>query len=469
MANTINFNGLGSGIDFSKLTDAILTDSSRPVGQLQIRSSDLSKRSDALKQLNAKLATLTEAAKGLKSQDLGTGRVAVSSAVDKVLPTTSATATPGTLNLTVTRLATSLSQASRVYSAAGAAVLVGGATTATFQLRTGGATTGTAITIDSSNNSLTGLRDAINQANAGISATIVDTDGTGTRNKLILNSAETGSAGRVELVETTATGTGADLGLAALNPPGATTDFLLLDAAFSLNGLDLTRAKNAVTDAVTGVTLNLKATGTATVTISTDTAEIGQKIKSFVTAYNDVQDFIAGQYTKDSKGRPGGILAGDPTLRSVQQQLRDALGSSSTTNGGTLTSLAEAGLGRDENGRISLDNSILSEKLKNSAGDVKALLAGKTSAQTGVANQIYDSYNRLSDTVTGVVQGAINGYQNSIKSLDKSINEQLARLDLLKKSLTRQFAAADAAINQLNGQGTALTTTLNALTKSSGN
>ena len=120
--STVNFNGLGSGIDFSKVTDAILTDSTRPVTQLKTRSSNLNNRSNALKQLNAKLTTLTQAANALQSKDLGTGRVATSSSVGTVVPVTSPTASPGTLNLNVIRLATNLAQASRIYGAADTAL-----------------------------------------------------------------------------------------------------------------------------------------------------------------------------------------------------------------------------------------------------------------------------------------------------------------------------------------------------------
>jgi flagellar hook-associated protein 2 len=463
MATGINFNGLGSGIDFSKLSEAILAERARPMTQLQAKSDTFNNRSAALKQLNASLATLAEAANALTNRELGSGRVATSSAVTVATASSASTAAPATLNLTVTRLATSLTQASRVYATSSTAVLAGGATTATFELRKGGAATGTAITIDSANNTLAGLRDAINNANAGVTAAIVDADGSGAQNKLILTSTATGAAGSVQLFETTATGTAADLNLASLNPPGAINDFSALDAAFSINGLSVTRSTNTVSDAVSGVTFELKSAGSSTVTVSANTAEVSQKLAAFINAYNNVQDFIAGQYKKDGKGRPTGVLAGDPTLRTVQQQLREAVSASSTTNGGALTELTQIGLGRDADGKLTLDSAVLNGKLSSSFSDVQALLSGKTASQTGLANSIYDSYNRLSDKITGVVQTAINGYEDSIKTLDRSIDRQLSILTTLRQTLSRQFAAADAAIGQLNGQGTALSNVLKSL------
>ncbi len=460
---TINFNGLGSGLDFAKLTESILSQQARPLTQLQNKNAGHSKRSDELKQLNAKLLALTAAAGALNDRTLGTGRSASSSTPTVANVTASATAAPTSLNLTVNRLASSLTQTSRVYGAASAAVLAGGATTATFELRTGGAASGASITIDSANNTLTGLRDAINQANAGVNAAIVDIDGSGTQFKLALNSTASGSAGRVELVETSATGTAADLNLTAVNPPGATTDFSALDASFSLNGLALTRSSNTISDAVTGLTISLKGSGSTALTVTSKTSDLSDKLTTFVNAYNDVQTFIAGQYAKDGQGRPTGVLAGEATLRTVQRQVRDALGSNAGNNGGAFKNLAELGLSRDDTGKLTLDTAALNEKLSNKLSDVQALLAGKGAGFTGLAGALHEAFDKLSDEVTGVVKTAINGYQDSIKRTEKTIADQLARLSNLRQSLNRQFAVADAAIGQLNGQGTQLTTILDAL------
>ncbi|MBS1812401.1 MAG: flagellar filament capping protein FliD [Acidobacteria bacterium] len=462
MAGSVSFSGLGSGIDFSKLTDSIVAARSRPISLLQSKSSDLTKRSDAFKQLNTKLATLTSAAEALTDQDLGTGRLASSSATDKVVVTADATAAKGALNVTVTRLASSLTQSSRVYTSKTNAVLAGGATTATFELRKGDDTSGTEITINSANDTLEGLRDAINDADAGVTATIVDTNGAGTSYKLVLTSSDTGAEGRVQLVETTATGTGTDINLTSLNPPGATNDFSDLDAEFDVNGLTLTRSSNTVTDAVEGVTLTLKDEGSAKISVSASTSDISSKLRAFITAYNDVHDFISSQSRKDGSGKAGAFL-GDAIARSVQRQLRDVVGGSSSDNGGALTNLTQLGIGRDENGKLTLDSTVLDEQLANSLDDVKALLAGASASETGIANQLYDTASLLSDDITGIVQTTINRYQSSIKSLDKSISDQLARISVLRESLSRQFAAADAAISGLNNQNTALTNLLKSL------
>jgi len=461
MASSVNFSGLGSNIDFGMIRDAIISDRMQPISQLQTRSSNLGSHSSALKQLNGLLANLTSAAKALTDTTLGTGRSSSSSDSAVVSASTTTTATPGSIGLNVGRLATTLTQASTSFPSTSAALIAGGGTTATFELRKGGAATGTAITIDATNNSLAGLRDAINSADAGVTASIVDISGDGTQNQLVLTAKDTGAAGRVELVETTATGTDAALNLRSLNPPGAVGDFSALDAQLTINGLTITRSTNTISDALTGVTFDLKKTGTATIQV-TQASDISDNLETFVDAYNRVQTFISTQYKQDSDGKATGVLSGDSTLRLVQGQLRDALNSLSTDNGGSLTNLTDLGLTRDENGQLTLDSETLNSRLQSSLGDVKSLLFGSTPG-TGLFNSINTTFANLSDDVTGVVQTAINGYQSSIKTINQSILEQTRRINELKDSLTQQFAKVDAAIGQINGQGSALTSIIESL------
>lgn len=460
MANPITFSGAGSNIDFASIRDAIVAQRMVPISQLQTRSSALSNQSGALKQLNGLLASLTAASQALTDKTLGTDRSATSS--DNSVLTASATdaATPGSMALTVGRLASSLSQASKSFTTVADPVLAGGAVSATFELRKGGANTGPEITIDSDNNSLAGLRDAINAANAGISASIIDLGGDGTRNQLVLTSKATGAAGRVELVETSATGTGAGLTMRSLNP--VTNDFSDLDAEVTINGLTVNRSSNSISDAVTGVTFTAKQPGNVTLTVG-QSSDIGNKLQTFINAYNAVQDFVAAQYQKDSDNKPTGVLAGDPTLRLVQQQLRDSLSAISTTNGGSLTNLANLGIGRDQNAKLTLDKKALDESLSAGTADVRALLYGSDSDHTGIFTNINAALKDLSDNLTGVVQTAINGYESSIKTIARSIADQTRRANELKDSLTRQFAKLDAAIGQLNSQGSTLTTIMDSL------
>jgi flagellar hook-associated protein 2 len=461
---TVSFSGLGSGIDFSSIRDAILAQKSVPITQMQTKVSTYNNRISGLRQLNTLLATLTTASDALTNRDLGNGRAGTVGDDTIAGATASGSAALGTFDLNVSRLATSFMQSSGVYSSASDPVLADGADLATFELRKGGAATGVPITIDSSNNTLAGLRDAINGANAGVTATIVDITGDGTQQKLVLSSNDTGASGRVELAETSDTGTSAALGLTSINPPD--NDFSKLDAAFTINGLALTRPTNSFSDAVSGVALDLKKAGHTTVTIG-QSSDVETKLTDFITAYNAIQDFVATQYTKNSNGVPSGVLAGDPTLRAVQQQMRGALNVISTDNGGTLTTLSDIGISSTEDGHLTLDTDTLHSKLQNNSADVRALLFGATSTQNGIFENFHTVLNNMSDAASGSVQTAITGYQSTISNLNDSIANKQDAIARLKQTLTTQFAAVDAAIGQLNSQGTALTSVMTALNKNS--
>ncbi len=455
----INFSGTGSGIDFNTIRDAILAQRSRPISLMQSKVSNYNGRIESFKQLNTALAALTTAADNLTKRDLGAGRSATTGDANVVTAQATSAANLGSYDINVARLASNLTQASRSYASTTAPVLAGGATSATFELRKGGAAEGVSITIDAANNTLAGLRDAINAKNAGVTATIVDVSGSGTTQQLVLTSKETGTAGRVELVETTSTGTLAALDLRSLNPPDGNA--ARLDAEFSINGLTVTRSSNTITDALAGVTLNLKKTGAASIGV-TQSTEIENKLRSFINAYNSVQDFIANQYKPDSSNRPTGLLAGDSNLRGIQQQLRAAVGGLSENNGGALTNLTQIGVTTGDDGKLTIDSNVFNEKLRSSPDDVKALLFGGETRE-GLFQGIQRLSSGFSDNVTGVVQTAITGYQNSVKSLNSTISQRLEAIGRLRDSLTRQFAAADAAIGQLNGQGTALTNVIKSL------
>jgi flagellar hook-associated protein 2 len=472
MAGGINFSGLGSGIDFSKLTEAAIGQASRPLINLQGKSSDINKRVEELKKLNTKLASLTDATKALQDKNLGLGKATGSTNGDAITASASSSAANNTFSVTVNRVATNYVRATTTYNSTSSSILAGGETSATFKLRKGGTTTSegstitdSTISLDSTSATLEGLRDAINSKNLGVTANIVNIASSGTAQyKLVLTTTATGASERVDLVDANnEDGTGTDsqsftaLGLTTLS--GAVNN---LDASITVSGLTVTRPSNSVNDVVTGVTFNIKKEGTANITVGSNSQPIIDKLEAFVKAYNAVQDVISGQFTG---GKPTGPLAGDPTLKSVQRQLSDAISSTlpTTFTGSSYTSLAEIGITRDNNGKLSVDTTTLGQKLDLSANDVRAALSGLTTSATGLAHSLHTTFNSLSDSVSGVVQTAINGFQTTIKSLDSKINDQLNRLNSLRTSLTRQFAVADRAINQLNGQGTNLTNVLKSL------
>lgn len=455
MANS-NLTGLGSGIDFGVITDSIIASRSRPLTQLVNRQTNIQSRSAAVKQLNSGLITLQQAFSALKDSTLGSGLTATTSAKDVVTATATTSAPLGNINLQIDGLATNLIQSSNSFTSTQTPILANGATSATLELRKGGASTGTSITIDSSNNSLAGLRDSINSANAGIKASIIDGKGDGSQNYLLLSSTDIGSNGRVELVETSQTGTVDGLGIHNLNTPN--NSFGDLDAKLKVNGLSITRSSNTISDITSGVTFTLKTTGSATISVNKDTNPLRDKISNLVSAFNGVQDLVNGQYKSDANGKPQGVLLGDANLHSIQGELRNIF-NNANNNGGKFQNLTNIGISQDTNGRLTINQTQLDQSLKDSLTDVQALFAGKTSNNKGIATTLADSIDGLSQNL----QSAITGFDASVKSINNSIIDQQNRLTALRSSLTHRFSVIDSAIGQINSQTSSLTSIVNSL------
>ncbi|WP_119393890.1 flagellar filament capping protein FliD [Salinibius halmophilus] len=257
------------------------------------------------------------------------------------------------------------------------------------------------IEIDSSNNTLQGIRDAINNADGGVQASLVN-DGQGFR--LLLSSKQTGKeyAMRIE-----ATG---DAGLRQLaynetqQDPTANMDETQqgTNANISVNGLAITSKNNLVADVIKGVTLNLKETTGSSISLdlSRDTQGMATKVEEFVEAYNEYRTVYSEVTKYDQNENVGGLLNGDSTIRRVNNQVRslmtgivDGLGDAS------VRSLADIGVFTDSTDgyKLAFDSAKFTAALSNNAKDVAGLLA--TDVQTTDSSIRY--ITRSADTVPG--------------------------------------------------------------------
>lgn len=240
------------------------------------------------------------------------------------------------------------------------------------------------VTIDATNNSLQGIRDAINSAKIGVTATIIN-DGSATPYRLALSSDNIGKTNSIKI-------SGGDAALSALlaydpasAPAGATQNLsetaTAQNANFTLNGIAVSKASNTVSDAIQGVTLNLLKTSTATVTVARDTSTINASVTSFVKAYNDLNKTLKNVSAYDPATKQGAVLQGDATVRGLQAQVRAALGVAVGNTGGSLTNLSQIGVSFQRDGTLALDSAKLSTAISNNYSDVASLFAtvGKAS------------------------------------------------------------------------------------------
>jgi flagellar hook-associated protein 2 len=294
------------------------------------------------------------------------------------------------------------------------------------------------ITIPSGNSSLSGIRDAINQANAGISASIVN-DGTG--NRLVIASQDTGLSNSLKITTTDNDGNNTDnTGLSQLVYDASTGGITNLtqtvaasNATLVIDGISISKASNNITDAIDGVTLNLLKANpgtTSTLNLSRDTAGIQNAVSSFVKAFNDLNKTIVNLSKYDAGTKQASILTGDSTVRSIQTRIRSAISDPLTTAGGGLSLLSEVGISFQSDGTLQFDSSKLSSALSDPTKDISTLFSsvGKTS------DSLVSFTSAKSDTVNGkyslnisriATQGSAVGDTAAALTISTGVNNSL--------------------------------------------
>lgn len=243
----------------------------------------------------------------------------------------------------------------------------------------GNQSTGT-VTIDSSNNSLQGIRDAINKANIGVTATVVS-DGSSTPYHLVLSSSKTGANSSIKL---DVTGDSAISDLLAYDPAG-TQKLSQTTAAqstkLSVNGIDIAAGTNIVSDAIQGVTLTVSKVGSSNLNVSRDTGGVKSGVQSFVKAFNDFNTTLRTLTAFDPATKKGGPLIGNPTAQLVQTAVRRQLSTSIEGLSGNLTNLSQVGITFQKDGGLSLDTGKLGTAITSNYNDIIGLFAaiGNTS------------------------------------------------------------------------------------------
>jgi flagellar hook-associated protein 2 len=367
-------------------------------------------------------------------------------------------AVAGTYSLAVQNLATAATLTSKPVATSGTVIGTG-----TLTISVGG--TSAAITIDSTNNTLAGIADAINSAsdNPGVSASIITAiDGA----QLVLTGTATGADNSI-----TVTQAGGDGGLASLVYDPANNDSTLtqtqqaLNANFTINGYAATSASNVATGAISGVTLDLLQASAevtpattpptytpTTLNISPDTTAAQTAVNAFVTALNGTLSSIQTLTAYNATTQTAGALQGNATLQSFQNQLSNILDTVRSSGTG-INSLADLGITADATtGVYDTTASTLANALSSSLSGVGSLLGGPN----GIATQVDNLVTQY--TQAGGILATINsGLQTGLTNLNNQQTQLNAELATYSATLTTQYNAMDAAVASLKETQTYLT------------
>ncbi|WP_265966143.1 flagellar filament capping protein FliD [Microbulbifer thermotolerans] len=443
---TISSLGIGSGLDLNGLLEQLESAERQQLTPIVAQQQSYQAKISAFGQLESALDSLRQAATELSEVD-GFADVKSSLSGDGLSATVGDEAVVGSYEIDITQRARSYSIATL-----GVADKEGtlGAGTISFTLGNGDSFS---VAVTENESSLEGIRDAINAADNGVVASIVN-DGSAQPYRLVLSSAETGTEAAIASVDFGAGGLGDHLSL------DAATEVSAQNAQLTVNGIDITSQGNRVEDAIQGVTLDLEETGSVSLEITRDTSAIEGKIKGFVSAYNNLQDTISSLTSYDQESGTAGVLIGNYTVQSVESRLRSTL-TDVLTSSGAFKSLSDLGITLEVDGTLSLDEDALGDLVAEQLDDLTDFFAG-VADEDGLADRLDTVLGTMLDD-DGTLDSVTSGLESSIEMLQERYEDTEARIDSTIERYRTQFAELDSLIAQMNSTSTYLTQQFEAL------
>ena len=465
-SGTISSAGIGSGLDVNSIVSKLMALEQGPLTRLQDKISSYEAKISALGGIKSSLSSMQSAISGLAFGSSFQATTVSSSDTSIVQASVSSGGIPGNHSITVSKLAQSQTLVATRQADTTTAIGSGTSTTLTIDLGTTSGSTFTTngsgpytVTIDSTNNSLGGIRDAINAANTGVTASIVN-DGNATNPyRLVLSSASTGADQSMQIkVSGDAT-----LSTLLTYDPVTTTKNLTetvtaQDASFSVDGLAITKSSNTVTDVINGVTLNL--TGAApltpvTVSVAQDTNSIKDSINAFVKNYNDLVQQIKTQTDSGVSSGKAGALASDSLTRYIESSINAEINTAPTSVTGSYKSLTDIGITFQQDGTLAVDDATLTTALQSDSANVQQLF----SATDGYGTRLYSVLSGLAN-VGGTIDSRTTSYNSYIQDLNNQTVSVQSSLADTEKRLRAQFTSLDVLVGQMNVTSNYLTSAL---------
>lgn len=393
--NTVD--GLASGLDTTGIVDAVINAARGATRVTENRKALFEARLEAVRTLNTRLLSASLDASSMKAGGTFTSKSATVGS-PSVLSATASTNTPnGTYEFEVVSLAT----AHQIATGA-----LGGETSRTDDLGAGnltlqvGNSSPLSIDLTADASSLDDIAAAINAAEAGVSAYVIDNGDATNPFQLVLQSAETGSDGAITI-------TNADGGLASLFASGNLSELTAAgDAQLKLGSgpgaITLDQSSNTFAEIVPGLTLEAKAVGSTSVVVGTDTSKAKDAITNLVDSVNSALEYLNANTAYDPDTQEGGILISETDLRRGVNSLVATLFSADDRLPTSMNNVTSLGLGIDrDSGLITIDEEVLDAKLAAEPDAVANLFKSTgTSSDTGVE---FAALNKPTDVTTPFV------------------------------------------------------------------
>lgn len=440
--------GLGSGLKIDEIVAALTAAEKAPKqAQINTQTQKATTSLSAIGTVKSALDTYRSAIAKLNTATSFNGLAATSS--DKAVAniTIADGVSTGNYSLEVTQLATASKISTKVYSGASAVINSSGQA---HTLTIGQGDTTYSVNI-ADGTTLQQARDSINSQlqSKGVTANIV-TDASGSR--LVFSSTKMGAGTELTL------GGSSDLAV------DTKTIAVPQNAKYKLDGLELESASNSVTDAVSGVNIELVKEGKVSLSVSNNTDTLKTSVQSFITAYNALMTSI-NSVTKvtaaaDGSSTTGAALTGDATMRSMVNSIRAEL--TRSVGEGGLKTLSQLGINTvQKTGLLELNETKWNAAVKTHAADISDLFTGKEGLLTRMTS-VTDGYAKTG----GILASRQTSLTAQLKELESSQEALDRRIESLTETLTKKYNAMDTLVAQLKASSDSVMTTLNALNKS---
>jgi flagellar hook-associated protein 2 len=440
----------GSVIDVSSLVSQLVTATyAAQEANNASQTSAVTAQISALGTLKSALSTFQSALSSLDTPTAFNSLAATSSDQSAFTATADSSAVAGSYNIGITQLA----QAQQLVSAKIAGDGSTAVGTGTLTLSLGPQSMN--VNIDSTDNTLSGIAAAINSAsdNPGITATVIQgSDGA----HLVLASTLTGAGNTITVAANGGDGGLAQLDYSSTNTANYTQASAPQDAIVSVAGVSYDSASNTVSNAISGVTLNLlampSAGATTTLSVSNDTTTVASNISAFVSAYNAlVQQFSSlGGY--DASSGTAGPMLGNALLSGIQTQISQVVHGLTSGSSG-YNSLASIGVTTQSDGTLALNTTTLQNALSTNFNGVSQLFSGASGIATQLNTQL------TSDLAPNT--GPVDSYSQTLVQQNDQLSQQATDLSneeaALTASMTQQFSALNTLLSSLQTTSAYLT------------
>lgn len=367
MPGSMSIGGIVSGLSTDDIIAKVMAAARNPQKRLQNDKTLAQGKLTAWQDLNTRVLALKLKCDGISNASTIISKQATTSNKDLVTATATPDAAVGTYYVKITSRAQAHQLSSQAYDSTETTLGTG---TVSVSFANGESFD---VTLDETNNTLAGLRDAINRTSGGASAVIIN-GGTAENPsyRLFVTSRKTGAD--YEMTIDTSGLAGGAAPVVDQEVQAATNATVVLGEG--VGQITVTKSTNSFSDLIPGVTLNVASADPATtvrIDVSRNTASVRSAIEAFVAQYNDVADAIKNQFTYDAQSGETGLLFGSSQLQLVQSDLARAIGN--TVEGVNLdfNSLASIGITLDSGGHLQINDSGISAALTNNPDDVARL------------------------------------------------------------------------------------------------